>query len=263
MRSDDELVAPSDTPPPGVTRPSLLAKVLTHLIMKPLKFPATRVVAPESSDAVAYGRYLVFSRECYGCHSADFKSVDITSPEKTPGYFGGGNALVGVSGEEILSANLTPDERTGIGRWSEADFTRAVRFGVSRNGRVLHYPMDPKPELDDRQTAAMFAYLRTITPIDNRVARLRDAVPPGSDDGMRAYHQYGCASCHGDTGAAAADLRPANRDFANDGQLLEWVLDAPRLRPGTKTRTPARRRGAPTGSLPRNGRRAPRRCLPR
>jgi cytochrome c2 len=76
--------------------------------------------------------------------------------------------------------------------------------------------------------------LRTIPPIKNRVARFKDSAPSGSDEGERAFHAYGCTSCHGETGSAFADLRGANRDFASDGPLLEWLLDAPRLRPGTK-----------------------------
>jgi cytochrome c2 len=233
LRSDDDLVSPVDTPPKGVSTPSLLVKVLSRVVMKPLPFPAERIVAPARSDRVAYGRYLVTTRDCYACHSADFKSTDPLEPEKTPGYFGGGNTLIGGDGNAIFSANLTPDPATGLGRWSEADFSRAVRFGVSRNATVLRYPMEPKPEIDEDQTAAMYAYLRTIPAIENRVARFKNDAPAG-DEGARTYHAYGCASCHGETGVAFGDLRGANRDFASDGPLLEWLLDAPRLRPGTK-----------------------------
>jgi cytochrome c2 len=234
LRSEEDLVAPVEAPPKGVSAPSLLVKVLSHLVMKPLPFPTARVVAPPRTDRVAYGRYVVASRDCYGCHSADFKTTDALVPEKTPGYFGGGNALIGGDGKQILSANLTPDAETGIGRWSEADFSRALRFGISRSATVLRYPMEPKPEIDEDQAAAIYAYLRTIPPIKNRVARFKDSAPSGSDEGERAFHAYGCTSCHGETGSAFADLRGANRDFASDGPLLEWLLDAPRLRPGTK-----------------------------
>jgi mono/diheme cytochrome c family protein len=234
LRSDDEMVAAADVPAKEVTAPSLLVKVLTRLVMKPLPFPTKPVVAAARTDTVAYGRYLVFSRDCFSCHSEDFKSANVLEPEKTPGYFGGGNVLLGMSGEKVPSANLTPDPRTGIGRWSEADFVRALRSGISRDGGVLHYPMGPKPEIDEEQARAIYAYLRTIPVLENRVARFRDAPPSGGDDGVRAYHAYGCVSCHGESGVAFADLRNANRDFESDGQLVEWVLDAPRLRPGTK-----------------------------
>jgi cytochrome c2 len=234
LRSDDALVHPVDASPPGISRPSLLVKALSHVVMKPLPCPAARVTAPPRTDLVGYGRYLVTSRDCFGCHSADFKSTNAMEPEKTPGYFGGGNVLIGGNGEEVLSANLTPDPKTGIGRWTATDFVRAVRFGISRGGTVLHYPMEPRPEFDDADLGAMFAYLKSIPVIENRVARFRDTVPAGSDEGSGAYHRYGCPSCHGESGVAFADLRNANRDFGTDGPLLEWLLDAPRVRPGTK-----------------------------
>ena len=230
LRSDDPLVAPYDHPPAGKSQPSLLTKVLTRLVMKPVPYPEKPVVAPPRTDRVAYGRYLVQSRDCYGCHSADFKTVNQLEPEKTPGYMGGGNTLV-VKGEDVLTANLTADEKTGIGKWTEAEFSRALRLGIRPNGTVLHYPMLPHPELDEEQAGAMYTYLRSLPKLVNAVPRSRPRIPSG-DDGLRAYHEHGCVSCHGDTGKAFADLRGANRDFPGDGQLLEWMLDAPRLRPG-------------------------------
>ena len=65
---------------------------------------------PNPSDEMAWGRYLVVALDCYGCHSADFKTVNILQPEKTPGYLGGGNQLVDLRGKPIWSANITFDE---------------------------------------------------------------------------------------------------------------------------------------------------------
>jgi cytochrome c2 len=144
LRSDDDLVRPVDAEPPGVSRPSLLVKVLSQVVMKPLVYPSALVVAPPRSDRVQYGRYLVTSRDCFSCHSADFKSTNLAEPEKSPGYFGGGNVLMGMNGERILSANLTPDPKTGIGRWNETDFVRAVKFGISRSGSQVRMPFLPR-----------------------------------------------------------------------------------------------------------------------
>ena len=85
---------------------------------------------PSPSDRVAYGRYLSSSIGCFACHSADFKTMDELEPEKSKGYFGGGNAMLDQRGETVVTANLTFDEATGIGRWSEEDFDRALRTGV-------------------------------------------------------------------------------------------------------------------------------------
>jgi hypothetical protein len=106
----------------------------------PLPYPSGPITAPAPDDKVAYGRYLVFTLECWTCHSADFNKMNVMEPEKTPGFLGGGNQLRDLSGRIVPTANLTPDELTGIGRWSERDFSRALRGGVHPDGRSVLYP---------------------------------------------------------------------------------------------------------------------------
>ena len=233
LHSDDPLVAPAQVDPPGVTEPSFLVEALAHTVMRPLPYPEQVIVAPASTDHVAQGRYLVYSLDCYSCHSADFKSVDIMNPPDSKGFLGGGNQLLDLKGEPIYSANLTPDEATGIGRWSEADFAKTMRYGIRPNGSALRHPMEPMPDLNEQEVSAIYAYLRTVPKLHNAVAR---GVQPEihGDPGKLAYSRYGCASCHGDTGVGLADLRPANRDYPNDPELLHWILDAPTVKPGTR-----------------------------
>src|SRR5215467_5362890 len=57
LRSDDPLTAPAAVNPPGVSKPSFFAKLLTHLIFKPLPYPKTPIQTPSTSDQLAYGRY--------------------------------------------------------------------------------------------------------------------------------------------------------------------------------------------------------------
>ena len=59
-------------------------------------------------------------------------------------WSGGADFEVGES--TIYSANLTRDEETGIGTWSEEDFFRAINSGVNPSGEVLRLPM-PWPQL--------------------------------------------------------------------------------------------------------------------
>jgi mono/diheme cytochrome c family protein len=236
LRSDDPLVAAADIDPPGVPQPSFLVKALTHAVFKPLPYPSAPIVAPNKSDRVAYGRYLVQGLDCYSCHSADFKTVNVLEPEKTPGYLGGGNGLLDADGAVIRSANLTADDETGIGRWSEADFVRALKMGFRPDGSVVHYPMTPMPELDDDEAGSIYAYLRTVPKLHNAVQRAsKPAAPVEADEGKRAYYKYGCPSCHGQTGqGSVGDLRRANEDFPTDEQLVAWIKNAPSIRPGTK-----------------------------
>ena len=239
LRSDDPLVAPSPAPPLGTTKPTFLAKALSHSVFQPLPYPKEPIAAPPRTDRVAYGQYLTVALDCWSCHSADFKSMNVMEPEKTPGYLGGGNTLLDAEKKPIRSANLTADDETGIGRWSEEDFVRAVTRGVRPDGRILHYPMLPKTELEADEVGAIYAYLRTVPKIHNVVERpaaiLATTAGAGSHPGKRVYEKYGCGSCHGADGVGlVGDLRGANEHFTSDDALRAWIEDAPRQRPGTK-----------------------------
>ena len=233
LRSDNPLVAPEAVDPPGKTQPSFLTKILSRVAFGPLAYPDHPVTAPPESDRVAYGRYLVVNLECWTCHSADFKTMNVLEPEKTPGYMGGGNELKDLGGRSVPSANLTADEQTGIGRWSEADFARAVRGGVRPDGRPVLFPMGPLPELTDQDLAAMFAYLRTVPKIANPVKRAEPPAMEGSA-GKKLYYRYGCYGCHGDNGVGTADLRKSREHYPTDDAVTAWIKNAPAIKPGTR-----------------------------
>jgi len=107
-----------------------------------------------SDDPIARGRYLVDAGDCQSCH---------TAPGGQP--FAGARAIRTPFGI-IYSANITPDSKTGIGNWSEADFYRAMHKGIAHGGKNL-YPAFPytyftrlsRPDVD-----AIWAYLRTLPP---------------------------------------------------------------------------------------------------
>jgi len=169
LRSDHPLVQPSDHVTPEL-KPNLLAKMLTRLVFKPLPYPEEAVVAPSPSDKVAYGRYLAVGKfDCYACHSADFKTIDVMNPERSEGYFGGGNVLYDKEMNVVLSSNLTMDEETGIGSWTEEEFIRTLRFGMRPDNTPLRYPMLPAPMITDEEASAIWAYLNTIPVITNQV----------------------------------------------------------------------------------------------
>ena len=84
----------------------------------------------------------------------------------------GGQPLAGGYGVNtpfgvIYGTNITPDTQTGIGRWSLAAFTRAMREGVSRDGHHLYaaFPYTAFTELSDDDINALYAYLMTRTPV--------------------------------------------------------------------------------------------------
>lgn len=172
LRSDAYPVQATATEAPK-TRYSLPVKLLANSIFKPLPYPTSPIAPPDTTDEVALGRYLADGViGCYGCHSADFKKLDPLHPERSKGYYGGGNRLLGDGGKPVFSANLTFDDETGIGKThSREQFIRAVKLGVKHDGTALRAPMPPHPALTDREAGAIYAYLKTVPKLRNAVRR--------------------------------------------------------------------------------------------
>ena len=108
-------------------------------------------------QTIALGEYLAKVADCAGCHTA--------GPEKPP--FAGGlpiNSPFGV----IYSTNITPDPATGIGEYSYADFSRAVREGIAKDGSRL-YPAMPYASfaaITDSDIQALYAYfMKGVKPV--------------------------------------------------------------------------------------------------
>ena len=80
-----------------------------------------------------------------------------------------------LGGKIVYTANLTPDRETGIGGWSEQQFRRALKEGIGPDNQPLRYPMLPYRLLSDDEVGAIFAYLRTIPAIKNKVP---EPLPP-------------------------------------------------------------------------------------
>src|SRR5437870_1064819 len=85
LHSDDALVTASATPD-HPCEPAFLTKFLCTVAWKPLKMPDHKIEMPDTANAVAFGKYLLFNLECFTCHSADFKTLDVETPEKSGGF---------------------------------------------------------------------------------------------------------------------------------------------------------------------------------
>lgn len=119
--------------------------------------PSTPVVATTAASqgastdpTVERGRYLARAGDCVSCH---------TGPANVP--FAGGLPMATPFGT-IVSSNITPDKGAGIGDYSEAEFARALREGVRRDGRRL-YPAMPYPsfaKLSDPDMHALYVYFQ-------------------------------------------------------------------------------------------------------
>lgn len=170
LRSDDPMVAPqkvADTP----CEPSFLVKFLSRVAFKPLPFPEHKIAMPDTNNMVELGRYYIYNLDCFTCHSADFKTMNVLDPPKSPGYLGGGNKPLNQEGQVVLTSNITPDKETGIGSWSEEKFVKALKSGIKDGEPALRYPMVPFHLLTDHEAKAIYAYLMTVPPIKNKVER--------------------------------------------------------------------------------------------
>jgi mono/diheme cytochrome c family protein len=168
LRSDAPMVQADDRIQPA-PQPSFLVKMLSHIAFKPLPYPEEEIIAPPISDKVAYGRYLAVGvADCYGCHSADFTTLNMLEPEKSAGYFGGGNALLDEAGNTILSSNLTMHE-TGLANWTEEEFIQCVKNGIRPDKTMVSSVMPKHTMLDDEEISTIWAYLQTIPKLENAV----------------------------------------------------------------------------------------------
>jgi mono/diheme cytochrome c family protein len=112
--------------------------------------------APASADTLARGEYLAKAADCVACHT-------VAGSDKG---FAGGVAFRLPFGT-IYSSNITADADTGIGRWSDDEFVRAVREGVRNDGQHLYpaFPYTSYTRLSREDVLAIKAYLFTLPKI--------------------------------------------------------------------------------------------------
>ena len=124
----------------------------------PIERPNPASFSPES---VAKGESLAAVGHCMSCH---------TRPGGQP--YAGGYAVNTPFGT-IYGSNITPDQKTGIGRWSLEAFARAMHEGVSMEGSHLFpaFPYNAYTKLSDDDVKALYAYLMTRPPVNSTVPR--------------------------------------------------------------------------------------------
>jgi len=151
---------------PRFSYPRLMQMAAAALVALCGGLPATCHAQGAKADAalVARGEYLARAGDCLACHS---------TPRGKP--FAGGLPMTTPMGR-IFSTNITPDRETGIGRYSEADFARAVREGVAPDGHAL-YPAMPYPsyaKVSDADMNALYAYFMHGVPPVKQANRASD-----------------------------------------------------------------------------------------
>ena len=189
-----------------MTRKTLLSSILTSLfiVIIIMQFNCANNEKKEMTkeDMIKKGAYLVNLGGCNDCHSPKIMTQMGPVPDTTkllsghpegepllpfdasvvqPGkwYLAGGDLTTWVGPWGIsYPANLTPDGPTGLGTWTEEIFIKALRTGKHMGvGRPILPPMPWQPigQSTDDDLKAIFAYLKSLPPVHNKVP---EPVPP-------------------------------------------------------------------------------------
>lgn len=211
------------------------------VLARPLSRPALEVTANPTPERLARGEYLAFTTGCLDCHSKrDFTRYAGPPVKPFGAHADGFDKGVGVPGV-VYPPNLTSDKETGLGSWTDGEILRAMREGVSRDGRPL-FPLMPYGDfktMSDEDALSIVAFLRTLPAekykapapqLDMPLPIVIRFIPqpltgpvsaPDKADTM-AYGKYltstmGCTFCHTTVDERMAPL--PGREFAGDNEM--------------------------------------------
>lgn len=153
--------------------------------------------APQTDDeaTVERGEYLANIAGCIICHTPfqdQYLSPEATLEDlqtltffeknalNTERLLSGGRPFDLGPGGIILSSNITPDEATGIGAWTDEEIKAALQTGVSKDDRQLHpiMPFNVYKNMADADLDALIAYLRSLEPVANQIPASSMVLPP-------------------------------------------------------------------------------------
>ena len=158
---------------------SMARKPVWEMTADELKAHYARQAENDAASPVQRGRSLVSTMACSHCHTP----VD-REGRALPGLnFAGGIKMRLVVWGDVVSANLTSDNETGLGRYGDDDIKRAFTHGIKRDGsRMLPFPMGwpAYAHLTPQDQDAIVAYLRTLPPVKNQI-------PPPARPGVFTY----------------------------------------------------------------------------
>lgn len=127
---------------------------------------------PPENDRVAYGGYLTAFSSCAACHTP----MTPTGDDMTR-MFAGGHTF-DVETFKVTSANITSDTATGIGKWTEEMFLakfipyreeKNYNFVAGKQNTIM--PLNMYAGMKDDDLKAIYAYLKTVKPITNKVEK--------------------------------------------------------------------------------------------
>ena len=215
---------------------SFAAKALFAFgVLKPEPEITEPIVAPQRGVTAEWGKYVATNAGlCYDCHTP--RNLEDGSFYNDSLFAGGTIGFGGkIDGEavEVYAANITMDEETGIGSWTEGQFLTAARYGVRADGRAIspHMPFMAYAFWDEEDVRAIYAYLKTIPTF--RRERYATVMSPSITEGSgvprgKDIFSASCRACHGENGLGTAFTNVVLAEVSptlTDDELLAFVKE--------------------------------------
>ncbi|WP_170844510.1 c-type cytochrome [Aliiruegeria lutimaris] len=130
----------------------------------------------------ANGELVFWAGGCASCHASPGR-LSSRAPQ-----LGGGHAIQADQGL-FRAPNISPDEQAGIGAWKLQDFDRAMRHGISLDGRAYYpaFPYTSYARMTDRDIVDLFAYLKALPSVDSPSKASRASFPVNQPGAMRTW----------------------------------------------------------------------------
>ena len=121
-------------------------------------FFCSTAFSDSSGRNIERGKYIFNSSGCMNCHSPD-RARPLSGGKKMATSFG-----------TFFTPNITPDKVNGIGAWSDEDFLKAVKRGISPDGQYYYpsFSFASYSKLTDSDVLDMRAYMNTLAPLPDK-----------------------------------------------------------------------------------------------
>jgi mono/diheme cytochrome c family protein len=128
------------------------------------EYPA--ITATTDSAMIARGKYLVYGpAHCVYCHVPMDRLDDVAANKEVPLI---GGMEFDIPPGKFRTPNLTPDDETGIGKLTDGEIARALRYSISHRNKLM-VPFMPFQELSDEDLTAIISFLRSQEPVRNDI----------------------------------------------------------------------------------------------
>ncbi len=225
--------------------------------------PLPDIHASHDVDVIRHGEYLVYGpAHCVECHAASTRAAQEAADAGARPPLVGGAPFPAPCLGVVYAKNLTPDRTTGIGRYSDGQLARMLRYAVRPDGRASVRLLMPYDGMSDADLTAIISFLRSQTPIrhavpdnqftllgkivksfspifkprtDVRPARVTPAAEPTRQRGEYLARAVGnCGGCH--TKRNPLTFAATGPEFAGGAELASE--DRPDADPAVWFRTP-------------------------